>query len=47
MIRCIDHIQLAMPKGEEAKAVEFFVGVLGFVQEDKPGQLAGRGRVLV
>jgi len=43
MIRGIDHIQLAMPKGAEATAVEFFSGVLGFEQEEKPEPLAGRG----
>jgi catechol 2,3-dioxygenase-like lactoylglutathione lyase family enzyme len=42
-ILAIDHVQLAMPVGEEAKARAFFVGVLGFSELPKPAQLAGRG----
>lgn len=42
-ILSIDHVQLAMPIGEEAKARAFFIGVLGFVEIPKPAQLAGRG----
>lgn len=43
MITSIDHIQLAMPPGREAQAVEFFCNVIGFKQEPKPEPLAGRG----
>lgn len=39
----LDHIQLAMPPGQEAKAREFFAGVLGMQEEEKPGILASRG----
>lgn len=39
----IDHIQLAMPVGEEETARVFFVGVLGMTEEEKPQALKGRG----
>jgi catechol 2,3-dioxygenase-like lactoylglutathione lyase family enzyme len=41
MIRAIDHVQLAMPPGEEARA--FYTGLLGFVEVAKPSELRGRG----
>jgi catechol 2,3-dioxygenase-like lactoylglutathione lyase family enzyme len=39
----IDHILLAMPKGGEKKAHDFFHGVLGFEVIEKPAELAKRG----
>jgi catechol 2,3-dioxygenase-like lactoylglutathione lyase family enzyme len=39
----LHHMQLAMPRGEEAAARSFFVGVLGMVEIDKPPVLAARG----
>src|SRR3990172_1360856 len=42
-ILSIDHVQLAMPRGEEDKARAFYVEVLGLVETPKPAQLAGRG----
>jgi catechol 2,3-dioxygenase-like lactoylglutathione lyase family enzyme len=41
----IDHVQLAMPSGSEAeaRAEEFFVGILGLERVPKPPQLAARG----
>jgi catechol 2,3-dioxygenase-like lactoylglutathione lyase family enzyme len=42
-ILSIDHVQLAMPVGEEEKARAFFVGVLGFTEIPKPAELAKRG----
>ncbi len=39
----IDHVQLAMPAGEEEKARAFFVHVLGFHEISKPAELAKRG----
>lgn len=39
----IDHIQLAAPRGSEAEAREFFVGMLGMVEEPKPAALQARG----
>jgi catechol 2,3-dioxygenase-like lactoylglutathione lyase family enzyme len=39
----IDHVQLAMPAGEEDKARAFYVGVLGIPEVQKPAALAERG----
>jgi catechol 2,3-dioxygenase-like lactoylglutathione lyase family enzyme len=39
----LHHMQLAMPRGEEAAARSFFVGVLGMAEIDKPPVLAARG----
>jgi catechol 2,3-dioxygenase-like lactoylglutathione lyase family enzyme len=39
----LHHTQLAMPRGEEAAARSFFVGVLGMAEIDKPPVLAARG----
>lgn len=41
----LDHVQLAMPAGMESTAREFYVGVLGLVEESKPSNLAVRGGV--
>ena len=43
MISGIDHVQLAMPAGLEARAREFYSGVLGIPEVPKPVELAGRG----
>ena len=45
MIRAIDHVQLAMPAGEEARARTFYGGVLGMEEVEKPPALAARGGV--
>ena len=42
-ILSIDHVQIAMPVGEEEKARAFYVNVLGFVEIPKPTELAKRG----
>jgi catechol 2,3-dioxygenase-like lactoylglutathione lyase family enzyme len=39
----IHHVQLAMPPGGEAAAVEFYEGVLGIPHVAKPANLAVRG----
>ncbi|MEM6314296.1 MAG: VOC family protein [Planctomycetota bacterium] len=39
----IDHVQLAMPRGQEDVARRFFVGVLGMEEVAKPEPLAKRG----
>ncbi|MGO8797141.1 MAG: VOC family protein [Candidatus Sulfotelmatobacter sp.] len=39
----VDHIQLAMPSGEEEKARAFYVGVMGMTELAKPPELAKRG----
>ena len=38
-----DHFQITMPKGEEAKAREFYAGLLGLIEIPKPPNLAKRG----
>jgi catechol 2,3-dioxygenase-like lactoylglutathione lyase family enzyme len=38
-----DHVQLAMPKGREEQARQFYVDVLGFDEVPKPDALAARG----
>ena len=38
----IDHIQLAMPRGEEALARLFYAGLLGLTEVAKPRALASR-----
>ena len=44
-IHGLDHVQLAMPAGEEALAREFYSGVLGLTEVPKPANLAKRGGV--
>ena len=39
----IDHVQLAMPAGEEGSARRFYAGVLGMTEVAKPPELAKRG----
>jgi catechol 2,3-dioxygenase-like lactoylglutathione lyase family enzyme len=41
----IDHVQLAAPPDCEQAAREFFGGLLGMTELEKPAQLAGRGGV--
>ncbi|WP_437670429.1 VOC family protein [Sorangium sp. So ce131] len=40
---CIDHVQLAMPPGQEPRAVAFYRDVLGMEHVPKPEPLASRG----
>jgi catechol 2,3-dioxygenase-like lactoylglutathione lyase family enzyme len=42
-ILAIDHIQLAMPRGQEDKARAFYADILGFNEIAKPAELAKRG----
>jgi len=39
----LDHVQLAMPAGCEDKAREFYQGMLGLPEVEKPSHLAARG----
>jgi catechol 2,3-dioxygenase-like lactoylglutathione lyase family enzyme len=41
----LDHVQLAMPAGQESAARAFYSGVLGLIEESKPANLAARGGV--
>ncbi len=42
-IHGLDHVQLAMPAGQEAAARAFYAGLLGLVEVPKPANLAVRG----
>ena len=42
-VRAIEHVQLAMPKGEEHQARLFYQDLLGIPERAKPAELAGRG----
>jgi catechol 2,3-dioxygenase-like lactoylglutathione lyase family enzyme len=42
-VRTIEHVQLAMPKGEEDRARAFYRDVLGVPEVAKPEDLAARG----
>jgi catechol 2,3-dioxygenase-like lactoylglutathione lyase family enzyme len=42
-ILSIDHVQIAMPAGEEEKARAFYIEQLGFTELPKPPELAKRG----
>ncbi len=42
-ILSIDHVQMAMPVGEENKARGFYINLLGFSEIPKPPELAKRG----
>jgi catechol 2,3-dioxygenase-like lactoylglutathione lyase family enzyme len=42
-IVAIEHVQLAMPPGQEAAARDFYEGVLGIPEVPKPPHLAKRG----
>lgn len=39
----VDHVQLAMPPGQEERAAAFYEGVLGIPRVPKPMPLAARG----
>ncbi len=43
MLKTIDHVQLAMPEGQETEARNFYSGVLGLAEVAKPQNLAKRG----
>jgi catechol 2,3-dioxygenase-like lactoylglutathione lyase family enzyme len=43
MFAGLHHVQLAMPSGEEERARDFFVAVLGMTEISKPAVLAERG----
>jgi catechol 2,3-dioxygenase-like lactoylglutathione lyase family enzyme len=41
----LDHVQLAMPKGQEGQAREFYGTLLGLRELPKPAELAAKGGV--
>jgi catechol 2,3-dioxygenase-like lactoylglutathione lyase family enzyme len=42
-VELLHHVQLAMPAGGEARAREFYQGLLGLPEVPKPGESARRG----
>ena len=42
-LEAIDHVQVAIPKGAENRAREFYEGLLGLPELAKPPELAKRG----
>jgi catechol 2,3-dioxygenase-like lactoylglutathione lyase family enzyme len=44
-VTALDHVQVAMPQGQEAAARVFYGGVLGLPEIAKPESLAARGGV--
>ncbi|HET6325219.1 MAG TPA: VOC family protein [Planctomycetaceae bacterium] len=43
MILGIDHVQITVPRGQEPAAREFYCGVLGLIEIEKPDALKPRG----
>ena len=41
----LDHVQLAMPPHEESRAADFYAGVLGFEQVEKPEGMKASGGI--
>lgn len=41
----LDHVQVAIPPGEEHRARAFYAGILGLTEVPKPSNLAARGGV--
>lgn len=41
--KTVHHVQIAIPPGEEARALDFYLGVLGFAEVERPAILDGRG----
>jgi hypothetical protein len=42
-VKRLDHVQVAIPRGGEARAEAFYAGILGFETLPKPAALAARG----
>jgi catechol 2,3-dioxygenase-like lactoylglutathione lyase family enzyme len=41
-ILSLDHVQVAIPVGGEHRARDFYAGILGFTEIEKPAAMAGR-----
>jgi catechol 2,3-dioxygenase-like lactoylglutathione lyase family enzyme len=41
----LDHVQVAIPVGGENRAREFYSGILGFTEVEKPAAMAGRNSI--
>jgi catechol 2,3-dioxygenase-like lactoylglutathione lyase family enzyme len=44
-ILSLDHVQVAIPVGGEDRAREFYSGILGFLEIQKPAAMAGRNSI--
>ena len=44
-ILSLDHVQVAIPVGAENRARDFYGGILGFTEIDKPVSMAGRNSI--
>jgi catechol 2,3-dioxygenase-like lactoylglutathione lyase family enzyme len=44
-ILSLDHVQIAIPAGGEEAARSFYIGILGFTEQQKPDALAGRNSI--
>jgi catechol 2,3-dioxygenase-like lactoylglutathione lyase family enzyme len=44
-ILSLDHVQIAIPAGGEEAARSFYVGILGFTEQQKPAPMAGRNSI--
>jgi catechol 2,3-dioxygenase-like lactoylglutathione lyase family enzyme len=45
LVHGLDHVQIAIPAGQEAKAREFYSEVLGLIEVPVPTSLANRGAI--
>jgi catechol 2,3-dioxygenase-like lactoylglutathione lyase family enzyme len=41
----LDHVQLAIPEGGQQRAREFYTGILGLREVEKPAAMAGRNSI--
>jgi catechol 2,3-dioxygenase-like lactoylglutathione lyase family enzyme len=41
----LDHVQVAIPAGGQARACQFYAGILGFTEVAKPAAMAGRNSI--
>jgi catechol 2,3-dioxygenase-like lactoylglutathione lyase family enzyme len=41
----LDHVQAAIPVGGESRARDFYAGILGFTEIEKPASMAGRNSI--
>jgi catechol 2,3-dioxygenase-like lactoylglutathione lyase family enzyme len=41
----LDHVQVAIPVGGESRARDFYAGILGFTEIEKPASMAGRNSI--
>jgi catechol 2,3-dioxygenase-like lactoylglutathione lyase family enzyme len=41
----LDHVQVAIPVGSEDRARQFYSGILGFAEVEKPAEMAGRNSI--